>query len=283
MNDEHRLVSSAKRRWWIVASSVLGVTSAIGVIADLAQLDSWLTTGGGAVIRVIAYLVILFAIGVLINEKGRRSSRTITSWIAIVLSVLFISALWPTADGTQRQEQRMPGIIVTTPSSPPIRTLTAWSADINGVCRNYLVQAGLSLDQLRGTGDRLNELSTRYDTSDPAQADKYVEELTDQIKEILPAMSSLDVAYSVINDSAASIEPPQDTNSDTARAWLKRYRERADRFLGVYEPLSKFAEESNRFLRAGYLLTASINSQRYGSLTPEVLDQGRGLGVVSCP
>jgi hypothetical protein len=102
MARESRTFGAAKSLWAaVVAASLLGVVGLIGLVADLAQLDSWLTSGGGPVARVIGYLVFLVAAGAFFSKKFRRNRHTAISGIIAVLGAIIVVlsyVLWPKVD-----------------------------------------------------------------------------------------------------------------------------------------------------------------------------------------
>lgn len=99
MTEKKRLFAPLRSVWLAIAATcLLSMVGVIGLVADLAALDSWISTGGAPIVRVLAYFAILVAAGVIAAEKFQRNRRTFTSGAVVMLSIAAIVAaglLWP--------------------------------------------------------------------------------------------------------------------------------------------------------------------------------------------
>jgi hypothetical protein len=98
MGQRDRLGDWLKSVWGAAAGvGTLGIFVAIGVLADLAQLQSWLTGGGAPIVWVLAALLLIVAVVGLVREKFRATRRTFgCSVLAVVCIVALVLAWLPT-------------------------------------------------------------------------------------------------------------------------------------------------------------------------------------------
>ncbi|MGM1063030.1 hypothetical protein [Saccharothrix sp. Mg75] len=149
MGEREGLPGALKRGWAaVVAVCAVGLTSLVALVSDLAQLDSWISTGGAPVIRVSCYLVLFAAGWVLWREKFRRTGRAITAAavaLACVGAVVAAPWLWPTpavAPGATPSGATPPDPVLTkdgyrlTPSSSPL-TNHADKIDLDTGCPGW--------------------------------------------------------------------------------------------------------------------------------------------------
>ncbi len=118
MTRENRLFDSAKSVWAaVIAASLLGVAGVIGLVADLAQLESWLTSGIGPIVRVASFLILLTAVVIILSKKSRRDRYTLISGIIAILSVatfVLSYTLWPKV---ATEAERSAGALSAVPTS----------------------------------------------------------------------------------------------------------------------------------------------------------------------
>lgn len=101
MSEQDRLPGLVKSAWAaIVASCLVGVCAVVGLLADLAQVDGWISTGGPPVVRVFCYAGLIVVGAVLWKRKFFRDSRTALCVVVGIVCLGGIASaplLWPTA------------------------------------------------------------------------------------------------------------------------------------------------------------------------------------------
>lgn len=129
MGPRNRLRDWLKSGWGtFVGISTLGVFAVIGVLADLIQLQSWLTGGGAPIVWVLAALLLIVAVVGMIREKFRATVRTLIYSVIAVLSVVALVLTWlpAAAPSPSRSSVTEPAPALTktryrlTPSSNPL-------------------------------------------------------------------------------------------------------------------------------------------------------------------
>ncbi|SES48763.1 hypothetical protein SAMN04487818_1229 [Actinokineospora terrae] len=134
------------------------------------------------------------------------------------------------------------------------------------------------------TDNNLKALAQKYDILDPAQREQYLAEFTNDIEKMRTSMTSLNMAYLVINDSAASIALPSNASDrSAAQSWRERYKNRAHMFSGLLESFDEFLQEEGRLSQAWSLIKTAGSSQTFGYVNDDVLNEGENIGIVSCP
>jgi hypothetical protein len=127
MSKQKRLAGPLKGAWGTAtAMTALGAVAVIGLVADLAQLDNWITTGGPPVIRVLCYVILIIAGWQLWKEKLRYTPRTVYSAIVAVVCIGTIAAapaLWPTTTSDATPSSAPPNTGSDVPPSEPVPVL----------------------------------------------------------------------------------------------------------------------------------------------------------------
>ncbi len=256
----------------------------VALVANLVQIHELFTASLAAVFWVASTTALVICVVFLAVRAPHGGLRTaILTAITLLSTGSFASAGYSLFRAEETPRQAQPTVSAV-PSTPPPRTLAAWAADINSLCREHLTAAGTSLDEMRGPSHQLNILMENYDVTDTAQSEKYLDDLTRQVKELLPGLSKLDTTYMIIGDSAASIELPEDsTQRSGAEAWLALQRERNGEITDLYKAFETFTSKADRLSRTVALFDAIGAINAYGKLQDQVLADGDTLGIKSCP
>lgn len=289
MPDDPNLGNLAGRLW-PVAAVIVAVGGLFGLIADLVQIDGWITSGGPPVIRVSAYVVIAVCIVVLRKHRFRRSRSTIGIAVVFFLSLALIPTapyIWPTPTSASSAQlpQSAPQREQTTPySQAPVHTLEQWAADVNKICAQEATRVGTAFEQMRSAGNKIIELSKQYQINTPLDVAKHAATLTPPMQQASSAAATVDSSYTTALRQMKSLDwPTEASDKAAAKTWVDRYEQLGDTFHTVFETLANYTINENEYLRATFFTKfALLDGPAYLDMTTKVFDEGRELGVESC-
>jgi hypothetical protein len=284
-----------RARWlWPVAAVIFGLGGFFGLVADLIEIDDWITSGGPPVIRVPAYIIIAVCIVVFHNQRFRRNRivRMIISAVGLLSVALIPTAqyVWPaptvasSAQLPRSAPQREQTTSSATASQAPVHTLEQWAADINKICAQEATRVGAAFEQIRSAGNTIIELSKQYRINTPLDVTKHADVLTPPMRQAFSAAATVDSSYTTTLRQMKSADWPTEPSEKTAaKTWVSRYEQLGDTFHTMYETLANYTVNENEYLQATFFTKfARLDGPTYLDTTTKVLDEGKELGVESC-
>jgi hypothetical protein len=123
MGQRNRLGDWLKSGWGtFVGVCLLGVFTVIGVLADLIQLQSWLTGGGAPIVWVLAAFLLIVAVVGVIREKFRATVRTLGYSVVAAFSIVALVLSWLPAAKPSPSVAEPDSTVASHPSSPAPRS-----------------------------------------------------------------------------------------------------------------------------------------------------------------